>query len=260
MLTVKRARDLSRDFGFSDLITEPTGNPKFSKSIDSDFYNCGITLAPAKLSGYNVCTMSTAKCRGGCLGNFGRSEYIPSILRARINRTKLLFSDRDLFWSILEAHCHRIDRKARKLGKTVAFRSDILSDLNWHKMFPQLFRDFSHWKFYGYTKIRSKIESMINGSNPVHQTYSFNERTKWRDVENYVSNGVNVAIPFFDSKTLKPGIPDSYKGIKVINGDLTDLRFTDPVGVIVGLNVKLPKSRSKQIATIKRSQGFFVGY
>ena len=157
-------------------------------------------------------------------------------------------------------HCYRIDRKARKLGKTVAFRSDILSDLNWHKMFPQLFRDFSHWKFYGYTKIRSKIESMINGSNPVHQTYSFNERTKWRDVETYVSNGVNVAIPFFDSKTLKSGIPDCYKGIKVIDGDQTDLRFTDPVGVIVGLKVKLPRSRSNQIATIKRSEGFFVGY
>jgi hypothetical protein len=101
---------------------------------------------------------------------------------------------------------------------------------------------------------------MLNGSNPVHQTFSFNERTNFSDVKAFIKSGVNVAIPFYDSKTLKSGIPKSYKGIKVIDGDLTDLRFTDPKGVIVGLKVKLPKSRSNQIATIKRSKGFFVGY
>jgi hypothetical protein len=33
-------------------------------------------------------------------------------------------------------------------------------------------------------------------------------------------------------------LPARYKGIKVINGDESDLRFLDPKGVIVGLHAK----------------------
>jgi len=32
--------------------------------------------------------------------------------------------------------------------------------------------------------------------------------------------------------------PETWRGIPVINGDESDLRFTDPVGVIVGLRAK----------------------
>ena len=33
-------------------------------------------------------------------------------------------------------------------------------------------------------------------------------------------------------------MPESYKNVKVVSGDMNDLRFTDPVGVIVGLKAK----------------------
>ena len=43
--------------------------------------------------------------------------------------------------------------------------------------------------------------------------------------------------------------PETYKGYKVINGDLHDMRFTDPKNVIVGLKEKLhlnPKTGKKR--------------
>jgi len=33
-------------------------------------------------------------------------------------------------------------------------------------------------------------------------------------------------------------LPKTYKGREVIDGDLTDLRFLDPIGCIVGLKAK----------------------
>ena len=33
-------------------------------------------------------------------------------------------------------------------------------------------------------------------------------------------------------------LPETFKGKKVINGDLTDLRFLDPKKIIVGLKAK----------------------
>ena len=43
--------------------------------------------------------------------------------------------------------------------------------------------------------------------------------------------GYNVAMVF-------DALPESYKGFKVVNGDLDDLRFKDEKNVIVGLKYK----------------------
>ena len=51
--------------------------------------------------------------------------------------------------------------------------------------------------------------------------------------------------------------PETYKGYKVINGDLHDMRFTDPKNVIVGLKEKLhlnPKTGKKE----KDTKGFVI--
>ena len=46
-----------------------------------------------------------------------------------------------------------------------------------------------------------------------------------------LGKGINVAAVF-------TSLPKTYKGFKVINADLDDLRFTDPKGVICGLKYK----------------------
>jgi len=259
MLSLIDSTRIMRKHGFGSLITKPNGNAKLMKS--KDWYNAGISLAQASLSGYNMCLASTIMCRNGCLGKTGRAEFTPMIEKARVNRTKLFATNPDLFWTVLEPQLHAIDRKATKLGLPVAFRPNVLSDQSWHTLFPQMFSEFPHWQFYSYTKVKRKVREYTEGKLPAnyHVTYSWSERGRLDYIRGILAKGVNVAVPFYDKKTLKPTLPSEWKGFNVIDGDITDLRFLDPKGVIVGLKVKLPKRRTAAVRKINESKGFFVG-
>lgn len=259
VISQAQARRIKAFHGIGSLLTLPTANAKLAKSIG--YYNAGISFAQASLSGFNVCKGSTTQCRNACLGGTGRAEFTPMILQARINRTILFAKNPDLFWQVLLPELHAIDRKAKKLDITVAFRPNILSDISWHTHFPQMFDIFSHWQFYGYTKVKSVVTQAIKGTLPAnyHITYSWSERAKIADVKRYVKAGVNVAVPFFNKATLEPTIPTRWRGMEVIDGDQSDLRFLDKQGVIVGLKTKLPKSKAKRLEVIKESKGFFQG-
>lgn len=259
MLTLKAAKQLAQSHGFGSLITEPHANAKLLKS--EGWYNAGISLAQASLSGHNMCPASSVACRRACLGGTGRAEFTPSIEVKRINRTRLFATDIKAFWSILLPELHKVDRKAKRIGIPVAFRPNVLSDQAWHIILPEMFEEFPHWQFYGYTKVKAYVSAYCHGDLPdnYHLTYSWSERSTLDYVGRILDLGMNVAVPFYDAKSLRPTIPAKWNGWDVINGDESDLRFNDPTGVIVGLGVKLPKNRKKAIARIERSWGFFVG-
>jgi len=50
--------------------------------------------------------------------------------------------------------------------------------------------------------------------------------------------GVNAAVVFRDK------LPETFKGLPVVDGDKDDLRFLDPKGVIVGLIAKGKKAKA----------------
>jgi hypothetical protein len=260
MLSLKAARNLARRHGFASLITKPTDNSKLAKAVG--YYNAGITLAQGKLSGHNMCPSMTKQCYKSCLGNTGRAELWQTIVKSRIARTKLYATDRATFWKILEPELHAVDRAAARLSVTVAFRPNVLSDQKWHETMPQMFEEFPHWQFYGYTKLRQQVIDKIDGKLPdnLHLTYSWSERADIKQVRYFLRNGVNTAVAFYDKKLLKARTPpDRWRRMEVIDGDVSDLRFLDPAGVAVGLKAKLPRERMNQIRTIKRSDGFFQG-
>lgn len=259
MLSLKEAKSRMKSYGFSSILTLQNANAKLSKSIG--YYNAGISLAPASTSGYNLCVGATKQCKAACIAFTGRAEYLPLIHKSRINRAKLYIEDRKTFWELLEPELHMVDRKAKKLGVEVAFRPNIFSDQNWYKTLPNLFSTFPHWNFYSYTKVRGKVRQYMNGDLPdnYHVTYSWSERAKPDEVKSYLKEGINVAVPFYDKVEMKGVIPSEWNGYQVIDGDESDLRFLDPKGVIVGLKVKLPKSKAKALKRIKKSNGFFVG-
>ncbi len=64
------------------------------------------------------------------------------------------------------------------------------------------------------------------------------KQTKYADdvMKAVVKTGVNMAVVFRDK------LPDTFRGLQVIDGDKDDLRFLDPKGVVVGL---LAKGRAK---------------
>jgi hypothetical protein len=124
----------------------------------------------------------------------------------------------------------------------LAVRLNVLSDIPWEKIFPQLFAEFQDVQFYDYTKnpkratafsLSRELMDYTFFPNNYHLTFSRSE-SNGKEFSDIVSGTVcNVAV-VFGSKVL----PDSYAGRKVVNGDETDLRFLDDSKVIVGLYAK----------------------
>src|SRR6185312_8488060 len=68
-----------------------------TNETDKDFFVVGLSLAPAKSSGYEVCPGRSAGCTEACLARSGFGFFFPSIPRSRIAKTRLFFWNRELF-------------------------------------------------------------------------------------------------------------------------------------------------------------------
>jgi hypothetical protein len=203
-----------------------TGNPKVLKGIKQGYNTYILHLAPAKLSGHEVCPKRTVGCTDSCLntagrgGMFKRGEITNVIQQARIRKTKLFFADRDGFMELL-------------LNGT--------SDLSWEKYpvrkssgyyYANIFEAFPNVQFYDYTKVLGR---KVKGIKNYHLTFSAADGNDG-DVTKAISQGYNIATVFGIKKTVP--MPELYLGTPVYNGDESDLRFLDPKGVIVGLYAK----------------------
>ena len=71
-----------------------TGNPKLMKGEKKGYLSFVLHLAPADLSGYNVCPMASDGCRAACLNTAGRGGIFKpgtttnAIQDARIRKTR----------------------------------------------------------------------------------------------------------------------------------------------------------------------------
>ena len=108
------------------------------------------------------------------------------------------------------------------------------SDVPWEKVKDEDGKTLmeKHWdvQFYDYTKNPNRMKDYLKGKMPsnYHLTFSRSESNQ-AQADEILKLGGNVAVVY---KT--PPAPSD----KVVNGDLSDLRFTDPDGVIVALKAK----------------------
>ena len=207
-------------------------NAKLTKSDNSGkgYLTVGLSLSPANESGYEVCASRSAGCTKACLFTAGRGAY-DNVKTARIAKTRLFFQDRENFLSRLRRELSSQLKRADKAGKRLAVRLNVLSDIPWEKIAPDLFSDFPDVQFYDYTKHVLRMKADKRPAN-YHLTYSRSENNDplCRSV---LKAGGNVAV-VFDT----PSLPAYWEEYPVINGDETDLRFLDPAGVVVGLYAK----------------------
>ena len=208
------------------------GNPKLMKGEKKGFLSFVLHLAPADLSGKEVCPKRTAGCTAACLNTAGRGgifkkgESTNVIQQARIRRTKMFFESRDQFLADLTAEIKAGVKMAEKKGLTAVFRLNGTSDISWEKY--GIIEQFPDVQFYDYTKVRGRKVSHLPN---YHLTFSRADGNEM-DARLAASAGMNVAVVF------KKELPPTYFGKTVVNGDETDLRFLDPRGVIVGLKAK----------------------
>lgn len=219
------------------VLTAGKANAKTAKNDSDNYISAILHLAPAKLSGYNVCSAASNGCKAACLNTAGRGAFNFTQL-ARINKTKRFFEQKAEFMSDLVKDIKAIERKAKKENKKAAVRLNGTSDLDWTNvinMFPNV-------QFYDYTKRVVHMCNYIDGAYPpnYHLTFSMSECNEAVS-KRILDKGGNVAVVFAKS------IPESYQGFNVVSGDNTDLRFNDNVkGTIIGL---LAKGKAKKDTT-----------
>jgi hypothetical protein len=212
-----------------------SGNSKTRKGEKKGFTTYGIHLAPASLSGFNVCDSSSAGCRWACLNTAGRGA-MSSVQRARIAKTKLFFKDKQKFLADLWVEITKSIKSSAKKGMTPCFRLNLTSDLPWEKIKfngQSVMEAFPDVQFYDYCKSPERMTKFVNGEMPAnyHLTFSRSESNGALALA-FLKSGGNVAMVF------RKSLPASYFGHEVIDGDETDLRFLDGKGKIIGLKEK----------------------
>lgn len=217
-------------------------NPKTEKGEKHGYLTAALHLAPAMVSGRNVCPHATAGCAAACLNTAGRGG-LPQQQTARIRRTRFWARDRVGFMATLVGELERHERRAHARGMTPVARLNALSDLPWERFpvkrggeeSPHIFAAFPGITFYDYTKWPVHKRPLVEDIPNYSLTFSLAEDND-ANAAAALAAGVNVAVVFAGE------LPERFSvgGVQapVIDGDSNDLRFTDPRGHIVGLSAK----------------------
>jgi hypothetical protein len=203
-------------------------------------YLTGILyLAPADLSGYQVCPMAKlAQCEGPCLNSAGRGAF-NSVQIARIAKTRLFFENREYFMQCVVFSVRALIRKAGRMGLTPLVRLNGTSDIRWETIpvtidgieHKNIFEAFPEIQFYDYTKIANRKGIPEN----YDLTFSYSGVMSYQSyAKQAIDAGMRVAVVFrsFDV------IPSRFIGLPVVPGDNSDIRHLDPQGSIVALYAK----------------------
>ena len=199
-------------------------NAKTSKGAALGYLTGILYLAPANLSGVNLCPFSTPGCRAACLNTAGRGRF-PKIQEARIMKSIHWLENPEGFIDQLRDDIKALERKAKRLGLKPVVRLNGTSDILWERKAPELFSEFSHIQFYDYTKFPYHIRAIEMLPSNYHLTYSANELTSALEIQYNLNKHRNVAIVYHNPPKQN------------LNGDLHDLRFLHN-GRIVELKAK----------------------
>jgi hypothetical protein len=215
-----------------NLLSKGTTNTKTAKNDLETFI---LYMAPAdQVNGLNLCPFSSAGCKASCLYSAGRGKF-SNVQESRINKSKFWGYNREAFYIQLANELLKIHDKAIKQNKQIAVRLNGTSDIDHLDLLRRysgidfLETFYENLLFYDYTKNYNHVKKYLGTTYKI--TFSRSE-TNELDAYRILKDGGNVAIVFADE------LPETWNGFPVINGDETDLRYFDPVNVVVGLKAK----------------------
>lgn len=225
-------------------------NPKTVKGQKYGFKTAVLYLAPAKLSGFQVCSMAEiAQCIQACLNTAGNPAYAETKAKGRLNKTLYFFHDRNAFMNQLAREIALESGKATLQDYTLLVRLNGTSDIKWEKVsftldpatakkigkapgyYENVMALFPEIQFYDYTKIANRRDIPAN----YDLTFSYSGVIQYQPfVQKAIAQGLRVAVVFRDKKA----IPASFLGLPCVDGDDSDIRHLDPAGCIVALYAK----------------------
>ena len=220
-----------------NLLSKGNTNSKTAKN-EQDTYI--LYLAPYNQNSkkINICPKASDGCAAACLFTAGRGAF-SNVIKARQNKTEYYLHDKKAFINQLASELIKIDKKASKNKNQTLIRLNGTSDLDFIFLLKKYanfdISNYNNLHFYDYTKILGKVKKYSKNKNYT-LTFSRAEDNE-QDIFKAVQYGANVSAVF------KGALPQTYKGIPVIDGDKTDNEMLKYKGFILGLKAK-GKARS----------------
>lgn len=236
-MNLRQVRAEIRRLGYKfQSILSCESDPKTIKGSSLGYLTAIAYLAPT----YVTCPYSKiAHCDIACLNTAGRGG-MNNVQRVRHDRTKCYFEDNAVFMQLLRLEIRSHIRRAARRGMKPSIRLNGTSDIDW----LDVIKEYPEVQFYDYTKHLGRLRQGFpwNTANyEVTLSWSSASPVYMEQVSEILRSrpDQNVAVVFRDRETVQKYV-GTYMlgGRKVIDGDLTDLRFLDPKGSVIALYAK----------------------
>ncbi|MEO2047203.1 MAG: hypothetical protein ABGX16_11595 [Pirellulales bacterium] len=218
----------------------------------------GLSLAPGKTSGHNVCHYMGA-CFASCIGYFNGWQNMGSTRAAEIARTRYAMEYPQDFRAQLDRELGLLCASANRKDLIPLVRPNVFSDVNFAipdfdnhtpDELSTLITDWQDCQFFDYTKHLDRIRYWLKNGLPsnYHVTLSHSENLPWQTASAWLSRGHNISVVYdalYNSRLGRYGdLPTSHRYAgqwrDVVNGDVHDMRIPqyDGNGNLVGLRFK----------------------
>jgi len=209
------------------LLVTNNGNTKIRKSAEgTPFRIASLSMAPDDILCPN---RKAAKCDVDCLFKAGRGMQ-KNVQDSRRRKTKLWHTNKELFLQWLMDDLSKFIRSCKKSGHIPAARLNTISDIAWENYgVPQLFRPLG-LQMYDYTK---RAERLGKTPSNYRLMFSYSAAPEYRSE---VIKALKTSSPI--SVVFRGGLPSSYLGREVIDGDKSDILNLEAENKIIGLKLK----------------------
>ena len=227
------------------LLSLGTTNAKTAKNEIKTFI---LYLMPYNQNskGKQLCPHASKGCAAACLVSAGRGSF-SNVIKARVNKTEIFIKYKYEFLNKLSEEIIQETAKANRGSYRVAFRLNGTSDVDFIYLLKKYrFLDIEtlkpHAVFYDYTK---NIKKAIRYKTHPNYTVTFS-RAEDNALQTAlaIKHGINVAAVFNE-------LPNTWSGVKVVDGDASDLQMLKFNGVILGLKAKGAARKDTTGFTIK---------
>ena len=214
------------------------------------------------------CTKSSSFCRSSCLLFTGNNPVGKENATSKARKSYALLENPELFVALLRKELMSFAKSAIRRGLDPVVRLNMLSDIPWYELCPELLIEGSEYGivWYDYTKIPFwDNPSYQEVSDILDLTFSFSGSNE-KDCQEALHAGHRIAVCFapqnperwagIETRTTfgevyglgrESGLIDNKGNIELfdgswefIDGDSSDYRIDDPAPSIVCLNFKEP--------------------
>lgn len=214
------------------------------------------------------CLGSNTFCQASCLVFTGSNMSDPYNDHLKACKALALLGDTPAFLSLVDYAIERANKNAKKRGRTLLVRLNLLSDIPWEGVAPWLFERHPDVQFYDYTKVPGRRPpsnydltfsfSGTNAEDAKDALYRRNQRIAVVFLAKQLKKGEWVAIGEGTRRKLgarsMPSLFDLWGEPRpVVNADVNDARFLDPPNeldgraCVAGLTWKTPKGQDVSV-------------